>query len=72
MNKLMVKDIYYKDTLVGQFYDLNHANGVNFPTSAECEFQFGFVVVKEDTNLIPHIHKRVERTRCDISRLLKK
>jgi mannose-6-phosphate isomerase-like protein (cupin superfamily) len=57
----MIKDIYYKDTLVGQFYDLNHASGIQFPTSAVCEFQFGFGTVEQDKNLVPHIHKRVER-----------
>ncbi|MDA9648898.1 hypothetical protein N9T54_00625 [Alphaproteobacteria bacterium] len=57
----MIKDIYYENTLVGQFYDLNYASGRQFPTSVECGFQFGFGTVEQDTNLTPHIHKRVER-----------
>jgi hypothetical protein len=61
VSKSIIKDIYYEDTLVGQFYDLNYVSGVQFPTSVECEFQFGFGTVEQDKNLTSHIHKRVER-----------
>jgi hypothetical protein len=57
----MVKDIFFNNMLIGQVYDLNLAKGVNFPTSNEQEFQFGFGVIDEDKTLVPHIHKRVER-----------
>jgi len=57
----MVKDIFFNNVLIGQVYDLNLAKGVNFPTSDEQEFQFGFGVIDEDKTLVPHIHKRVER-----------
>ena len=58
----MVKDIIHNNTLIGQVYDLNLAKGVSFPTSNEHAFQFGFGLIDEDKVLVPHIHKRVERT----------
>jgi hypothetical protein len=58
----MVKNIFYNNILIGQVYDLNLVNGVQFPTSSEQTFQFGFGVIDEDKTLVPHIHKRVERT----------
>ena len=61
MSKSAIKDIYHKDTLVGQFYDLNFVCETQFPTSIEHAFQFGFGTVQQDKNLVPHIHKRVER-----------
>lgn len=57
----MIKDIYYDNILVGQFYDLNYESGIQFPTSVECGFQFGFGTVKQDKIVTPHIHKRVKR-----------
>jgi len=57
----MVKDIVFNNILIGQVYDLNLAKGVNFPTSDEQVFQFGFGVINDDKVLAPHIHKRVER-----------
>ena len=71
MSKSIIKDIYYKDTLVGQFYDLNCVSGIEFPTAVEHEFQFGFGVVDKDKNLAPHIHKRVERVINTTSEFLK-
>ena len=57
----MFRDICHKDILVCQFFDLNLANDGCFPTSAECQFQFGYGVVKQDTDIVAHMHKRVER-----------
>jgi len=58
----MVKDIIHNNILIGQVYDLNLIKGVSFPTSSEHAFQFGFGLIDEDKTLVPHIHKRVERT----------
>ena len=58
----MIKDIIHNNTLIGQVYDLNLVKGVSFPTSSEHAFQFGFGLIDEDKVLVPHIHKRVERT----------
>ena len=58
----MVKDIIHNNILIGQVYDLNLIKGVSFPTSSEHAFQFGFGLIDEDKVLVPHIHKRVERT----------
>ncbi|NQY54187.1 MAG: hypothetical protein HRT42_11520 [Campylobacteraceae bacterium] len=58
----MVKNIYSKDILIAQKYNLNDINSTNFPTPENATFQFGVGVVKEEKVLVPHIHKRVERT----------
>ena len=58
----MIRDIIHNNTLIGQVYDLNLIEGVGFPTSSEQTFQFGFGLIGEDKVLVPHIHRRVERT----------
>lgn len=57
----MVKELFSNGNLIGQVYEMNTMEGVNFPTAAEATFQFGFGEISEDKVLIPHIHKRVKR-----------
>ncbi|WP_282125713.1 hypothetical protein [Marinifilum flexuosum] len=57
----MHRDIKIEDVLIAQLYDMNSIEGVEFPTPSEATFQFGFGQIIEDKNLLPHIHKRVNR-----------
>jgi hypothetical protein len=58
----VVIDIISKGELIGQVYDMNLVEGVTFPTDENQAFQFGFGVIDKDKYLVPHIHKRVERS----------
>ena len=61
MSKSMFRDIFFQKLIIGQFYDLNSASGINFPTPIDSDFQFGYAIVDQNKTLTPHIHKRVER-----------
>jgi mannose-6-phosphate isomerase-like protein (cupin superfamily) len=58
----MIKDIYSNDILIAQKYNLNDVKNTIFPTPENVAFQFGVGATKEKKVLVPHIHKRVERT----------
>jgi hypothetical protein len=57
----MVHDIISGGQLIGQLYDMNDIKGISFPTPDHTTFQFGYGVIESDKNLVPHIHKQVER-----------
>ena len=57
----MFKNIHCKGVLIGQFYDLNLADRMQFPTPVKCGFQFGFGTLDEDKYLAPHMHRRIKR-----------
>jgi len=58
----MIEDIYSNNILIGQKYNLNDVNETIFPTPENDTFQFGVGVAKNEKILVPHMHKRVERT----------
>jgi hypothetical protein len=57
----MHRDIIVNNLLLGQLYDLNNIDGVNFPSPKEMPFQFGYGKILSKKVLVPHIHKRVLR-----------
>ena len=57
----MVSNITKNDILIGQIYDMNVAEGFDFPTPDDCAFQFGFCETDVEKVVTPHMHKRIER-----------
>ena len=72
MSKSVIKDIYHKDTLVGQFYDLNFVCEIQFPTSIDHAFQFGFGTVQQDKNLLTSFRTQANEIReAEVTRALR-
>jgi hypothetical protein len=58
---MSIKDIYYKDKLIAQKFQLDKITESVFPTPPECEFQFGVGVVDDEKFFQTHIHKNAKR-----------
>ena len=66
----MIKNIFDKNKLICQVFNLDTLKGTVFPTPEQESFQFGFSEVDSDKIINPHIHNRVTRNLDNTSEFL--
>jgi len=59
---MLVKEIHDGDDVIGQIYDLTDVSQTSFPTPEHFALQFGEGYYPNGKAIIPHIHKRAERS----------